>query len=189
MSQHVTETINLVQQQIQNLQRELSEKQRMVNSLCDLIGQTRLYADTSVSSGLRALRSDQYYGQPLATAIRMVLERRQAAGQGPATVSDIYDDLVAGGYLFNAKSDENAKRGVYGTLSKSSGAFHKLPNGDYGLLEWYPDIKEARAARRAKNGANGDDGELEDMDAKEEALSDSEIESAVEAAVSSAPKK
>ena len=41
MSQHVTETIAMVQEQVRQLEAELAEKRRMVNSLCGLVGKFR----------------------------------------------------------------------------------------------------------------------------------------------------
>jgi hypothetical protein len=90
------------------------------------------------------VRSDEFYGQPLATAIRAVLEKRKGAGIGPAAVRDIYDTLGSGGFKFEAKDEDNAIRGLRQSLTKNSSTFHKLPNGLYGLLEWYPNAKPAR---------------------------------------------
>ena len=41
------------------------------------------------------------------------------------------------------------KASVYDFESGASrhDAFHKLPNGSYGLLEWYPNAKEAKSAK------------------------------------------
>jgi hypothetical protein len=152
MTEHVTKTIAMFQSQIADLERELSKKKLLVNELCLAIEQPPIYSDTDPSNtACRALRSDEFYGQPLATAIRLVLERRRAGGLGSVTVNDIYDVLVEGGYKFDAKNEENAKRGLYSTLTKSSNTFHRLPNGSYGLREWYPNLKE----RAPKSEANG----------------------------------
>jgi hypothetical protein len=159
MSEHVTKTIELFQGQIADLEKELSKKKQLVNELCAAISQAPIYADTDPSkSACRALRPDEFYGQPLATAIRLVLDRRRAAGLGSGTVNEIFDVLVAGGYKFDAKSEENAKRGLYSTLTKSSTTFHKLPNGSYGLLEWYPNAKEAKSPKAA-NGTTAEPAE------------------------------
>src|SRR5690349_12766590 len=126
MSEHVTQTIALVQQEIDSLTQQLAEKKRMVNGLCNLIKQPPMYADADLipSSGMGPTRADEYYGQPLATAIRMILERRQLAKLGPATVNEIYDALIAGGYKFNTTVEEHAKRGLYSALTKNTVTFH-----------------------------------------------------------------
>lgn len=101
--------------------------------------------------------SSDFYGQPLASSLRTILERRKAHGLGPASVNDLFDVLSQGGFQFQTKNDENAKRGVYGALSKNAVTFHKLPNGDYGLTEWYPNVREARDAK-STNGNGGNNG-------------------------------
>lgn len=152
MTDHVRQTIALVQEQVSKLEAELIEKKRMVNSLCSLIGQPVLYTDAElvVSKSAGPMRADAYYGQPMATAIRMILERRKAANLGPCTANEIYDSLVEGGYKFNTANEEYAKRGLYSALSKNTATFHKLPNGLYGLLEWYPGVRESKPAKTAK---------------------------------------
>ncbi|QDU31675.1 hypothetical protein ETAA8_68350 [Anatilimnocola aggregata] len=152
MSDAVQQTIALVQQQIAELEADLIEKKRMVNSLRSLIKQEPIYTDeqlvTTKASG--TLQPDAYYGQPLASAVRMVLERRKANGAGPTTANEIYDSLLEGGYKFNTSNDEHAKRGLYAALSKNTATFHKLPNGLYGLLEWYPGAREPKPAKAPK---------------------------------------
>jgi hypothetical protein len=169
MSEAVEQTIALVQEQIRATEVELAVKKRMVNDLCVMIKRPPIYADAVVNaSGVRPTRTDEYYGQPLATAIRMVLTRRQHGNLGPASVADIFDSLSAGGYKFGAKTDDYAKRSLYTALSKNTTVFHKLPNGDYGLLEWYPSVREARSTKPT-NGSVPED--QEEAAAKEEAAS------------------
>jgi hypothetical protein len=80
---------------------------------------------------------------------------RRAANLGPATPRDIYEALVKGGLKFDTTVVANAITGVRGTLRKNSSIFHKLPNGEYGLLSWYPRAKAARpnAAADDESGA------------------------------------
>jgi hypothetical protein len=148
MSEAVEQTIALIQEQIRATEVELAVKKRMVNDLCVMIKRPPIYADVAVSaSGMRPTRTDEYYGQPLATAIRMVLTRRHHSNLGPSSVNDIFDALSAGGYKFGAKTEDYAKRALYSALSKNTTVFHKLPNGDYGLTEWYPSVREARVPK------------------------------------------
>ena len=134
-------------------EEQLVANKRTVNRLCLRAGRPAMYPDADLTTGVQLgnIRSDQYYGQPLATAIRSILESRRASNLGAATVREIYDTLIKGGFKFDAK-DENAIRGLRQSLTKNSGTFHKLPNGGYGLLEWYPGAKPARPS-------DGDDDE------------------------------
>jgi hypothetical protein len=104
---------------------------------------------------MKTIRRGQFYGQPLATCLRTILEmRRSAGGEDVASVNELYAALKEGGYAFEAKDDENAKNGVRISLRKNS-QFHRIPSGDWGLRSWYPNIK-----------AEKDDSEDKDQDDK-----------------------
>jgi hypothetical protein len=70
-------------------------------------------------------------------------------------VDAIYTAMLAGGFLFDAKNDATARRSMAISLAKNSTTFHRLPNGDFGLLEWYPNIP----ARTKANGKDADEDE------------------------------
>jgi hypothetical protein len=170
MNDHVMKTVALVQSQIRDLERELTEKKKMANSLCELAGEPQIYPSIEpTSEGSLAIRADEFYGKALATAVRKILEKRAQAGLGAATVSEIHDALVTGGFRFDAKSAANAKRSLRISLTKNSATFHKLPNGTYGLLEWYPNAKE-RELRPSVNSREWLDAEVENSDAENPAL-------------------
>jgi hypothetical protein len=133
-------TIQDLQAQVRETERELAETKRTVNFLCRRIGRDAVYQDTEPINSLAGTRSDEFYGKPLASAVRTILERRAAASLGAASVDTIYAAMKAGGYLFDAKNDVTAKRSLSTSLAKNTVTFHKLPNGDFGLLEWYDSI-------------------------------------------------
>src|SRR5437870_4241241 len=132
--EHVERTIELVQGQIRDLESDLAEKKRMVNSLCKLIGREPIFTSVESANAGTVLRSDEFYGKALTGVARTVLERRDAAGLGAASVDALYADLVRGGFQFDAKNEGNAKRSLAITLAKNSYLFHRLPNGDWGLV-------------------------------------------------------
>jgi hypothetical protein len=83
------------------------------------------------------------------------LERRAAADLGAASVDIIFAGMQAGGYLFDAKNDGTARRSLSISLAKNTSTFHRLPNGDFGLLEWYPNIP-------TRTRTNGKDQQVDD---------------------------
>jgi hypothetical protein len=91
------------------------------------------------------IRPDTFYGKRLQTAVRMYLEMRQAANLGPATPREIYDAVVQGGYQFETKDPAIALVGLRAMLRKRTVAFHKLPNGTYGLTSWYEHPRAPKA--------------------------------------------
>lgn len=126
-----------------DLERKVTESKTMINRLCELAGAPPMYADigTVSQASIGSIRADTFYGKTLNTAMREYLEMRRGAGQGPATPRDIFEAIKRGGFKFDTTSETNALVGVRATLRKNSSVFHRLPNGEYGLLSWYPNAK------------------------------------------------
>lgn len=182
MSEAVLQTIELVRAQVGALEQDLAEKKRMVNSLCKLINQPPFYSHVDeVTEQTAGIRNDEFYGQPLASVVRSILVKRKAASSGAATVGEIYAAMCQGNFNFETDVAENAKRNLRISLTKNSTLFHKLPNGRYGLREWYPNLKERRSnGDRARPGAEDEPDETGEANAPFPLTTDSEpIEIAV----------
>ncbi|MBI1830369.1 MAG: hypothetical protein HYR84_02825 [Planctomycetes bacterium] len=122
------------------------------------------------------LRGDEYFGQPLQTVVREVLVSRKSSNLGPASVAEIYSAMLGGGYQFESRDEENAKRGLRISLTKNSATFTKLPGGKYGLREWYPAIKDSKPrANQKETGTDATEETADDFDfeAKEAANAES----------------
>lgn len=147
----VLHTINLLETQNIGFLQNVKNNKKTINNLCSLINEPPRYPDADdevIEGGAMVTRSDEFYGKPLATVVRTILERRQRANLGAASVPVIFDAMKEGGFHFEAKSDENARRGLYIALGKNTNVFHKLPQGTYGLREWYTgNIKESRSKK------------------------------------------
>lgn len=169
MSDHLLKTIEIFEKKLADQLAVVRSSKQLINQLCIEAGLPSRYADatTNEKSGPNLIiKSDQFYGQPQASCIREILEMRRALEQGPATINEIYESLVEGGFLFDTKNDDNAKRGLRISITKNSALFHKLPNGKIGMLEWYPNAKN-----KPKKGA------VVDNDTQEDAEADGEDES------------
>jgi hypothetical protein len=168
--EHVKKTLNLVLDQVQDLERQVIDKKKTANDLCRLIQQPLIFQGVDSFSGF-TVRSDEYYGKQIVEVIRSILEKRKAANLGAASVAEIHDSMLAGGYQFQTQNSSYARRGIYSVLAGND-VFHRLPNGRTGLAEWYPAARTAQeqnggkrktghkaagAKRRAKPkpGANG----------------------------------
>lgn len=160
------QAIATLRTELQKQEQAVRETKRVINKLSVLDGDAMPFPDAETDSGLQAtlgaMRRDEFYGQPLATAIRKYLEMRRASGQGPASVNDMYAALCQGGFKFETKNEDNAKRGLYISLAKNAVVFHKLPGGTneaavFGLTEWYPGAKTAekpgKSARKTRRRA------------------------------------
>ena len=145
MSDHIQKTIADLQEKLRGQEADVSATKRMINELCKLIGSPEQFAaeDTDQKQHVGSIRSDQFYGRKMASVVREYLEMRRASGQGAAKFSEIYSALVSGGYDFDTKNDEISKASLRGAIGKNP-IFHRLPNGHYGLTEWYPKVKKGK---------------------------------------------
>jgi hypothetical protein len=143
----VAETIAKLSAEITAEEAATRRKKETVNTLCSILGQAPAYALEEQKASLpTSIRSDQFYGQPLASAVRTILEMRKQRGLGAAQNGEIYDALKAGGYEFDTKSEDIARKSLRNSLAKNTALFHKLPNGQFGLLSWYPNVKKPKAS-------------------------------------------
>jgi len=165
---HILKTIADFEAKLRGAQDEVSRLKRTINDLCGMAGLPARYAiadaETAVAS-LTTLRSDQFYGRPMATVVREYLELRKASNlDPPANVNEIYDGLVKGGFKFETLNEKNAKDGLRVSLAKNTAVFHKLPNGSWGLVDWYPNAKKRAGKESGKNGASGEPAEPPPLD-------------------------
>src|SRR5260221_9171353 len=110
----------------------IREDMKMVNRLCGYAGLPPRYADVEVerTTGSHSFRRDQFFGKPLATVVREYLELRgpsDRGGQGAATVNEIFDALVAGGYKPDTSDELNAKPRVPSSPTQNLPAFFPRP--------------------------------------------------------------
>ncbi|MGJ5134907.1 hypothetical protein [Bradyrhizobium oligotrophicum] len=145
----VAETIDKLSAEITAAEAAIRKKKETVNTLCTILDRPPAYQiEDAVAAVPTSIRSDQFYGQPLASAVRTILEMRKQRGLGAATNNEIYDALTAGGYEFDTRSEDIARKSLRNSLAKNTALFHKLPNGQFGLLSWYPNVRKSRVVDR-----------------------------------------
>jgi hypothetical protein len=158
MSKTVDQVISELAAEITADEASLRKKKETVNTLCGVVGRPPTYVIDAGSAPIPTqIRSDQFYGQPLAASVRTILEMRRAQNLGAAQVADIHAALTAGGYEFDTKSDDIARKSLRNSLAKNTALFHKLPNGQFGLVSWYPNAKKPKAGAAVQEGAEEDD--------------------------------
>ena len=154
MDSTTASTIDKIQAQIDILEEQIDKKKETINTLCELEGEPVRYPDVGEDRAkpLTAFRSDQFFGRPMATAAREILEQRGARNLGAISLDELFDTMKAGGFAFDNKNDQIAKRNLAITLSKNT-AFTRVPaNGFIGLTEWYPNARRKREPVAADNG-------------------------------------
>jgi hypothetical protein len=159
---HIRKTVETFVAKAEQLERDLLDTKRTVNMLLKQLGDPPRYNLETKSDETAAVhgswRTDEFYGQPLASVVKRILLARKAAGLGAASINDIFEAMKAGGFQFGSQDDVNAKTVLRQSLRKNTAVFHRLPsNGNYGLKEWYPNVKE-------KPKTNGDNGGKEEGD-------------------------
>lgn len=138
--------VSKLEKDIEDLQLAINKKKQAINVLYDSMGEAPPYEIDGETSISKTIRPDQFYGKGFATAASAYLKMKNQA----CSASEITEGLKAGGFDFTWK-DEDRVRMVAISLAKNSYVFHKLPNNTFGLLEWYPDIKNKKKSVKGVN--------------------------------------
>jgi hypothetical protein len=152
--EYAKKTIEVLEQKLKQLESDVAKIKTTINCLCDVMGEPIRYSDVGGDPKMSPPRRDQYFGRPLATIVTEALEKRRMVGEGAATIDELYDELVAGGFEFVGKNEGIEKRGLAIALGKNP-KFTKLANDCWGLTEWYPDAGRARQKRNSIKQGNG----------------------------------
>ena len=158
--------IEALLEELQTQLDQVADTKRTVNNLCRRLGKEPQFTDVASELVAVRIRPDQFYGRALATSVEEFLEnRKKTTGEQACAPSDILAGLEAGGFDFKAQGwkDNDRLRSLSITLGKNP-KFHRLPNGTYGLLSWYPGVA-AKKERPGKNGTTETDDAKEGSDA------------------------
>jgi hypothetical protein len=159
MSDHILKTLEQAKDELRKHEEAVVNTKRFINQLCTFGGMPPQFNDADLqtttpgsSLGAVTIRRNAFFGRPLATCVREYLEMRKDRPVKEAALPEIIDALNEGGFDLEkiSQNDDDAKRGVAITLAKNP-QFHRLPNGDWGLLAWYPSIKRTKESK-----GNGD---------------------------------
>jgi hypothetical protein len=148
--------IEALLEELQTQMNKVAETKKTINTLLRLLGKEPQFPDEAAeqaSSASLRVRPDQFYGRALATSVEEFLEnRKKLTGEQACLPSEILVALEQGGFDFKAQGwkDDDRLRSLSITLAKNQ-KFHRLPNGTYGLLSWYPNV----AAKRERSGKAG----------------------------------
>src|SRR5438876_10020636 len=100
--------IEKIQAQIEALEEQIEMKKKAINIFCEIEGEAPMYADVGADRAkpLATFRSDQFFGRPMATAAREILEQRATRNLGAISLDELYDAMKAGGFDFENKNDQ-----------------------------------------------------------------------------------
>ena len=153
MSDHILKTIEQAKDELRKQEEAVVTTKKLINQLCAFGGMPPMFQDAELQSDIKqaaVVRRNAFFGKPLATCVREFLEMRKDTQVKEASLNEIIEALKEGGFDLDriSKDKDDARRGVAITLAKNP-QFIRLPNDDWGLLAWYPNLK------RAKSEANG----------------------------------
>lgn len=148
---------------IRDLDQRSTELKRAVNAINRERGEALTFQNGELAGsdaiGSLSMKTDQFYGQKIHTAMRQYLVMRKSANLGPATLPEIYKALCDGGLKFETENEDNRKANLRFLLRKNTSIFHRLPDKiHFGLAEWYPSVAkdndaESDTKKRKRRGA------------------------------------
>src|SRR4051794_25456766 len=95
--------IDMVLAKLRDQEAQVAKTKNAVNALCDVAGMPLMFADVDgATTTTGQFRADQFYAQPLAAVVREILTARKAQGLSAASVNDLYDTMLSGGYKFDS---------------------------------------------------------------------------------------
>ena len=159
MSNNLEAAINDLTVKLQKQMDDVSETKRAINVLMRMVGKDPAWPDEApelARSAALNIEPDEYYGRPLATCVQEYLEaRKKATGKQAIDVADILKALEQGGFDFKAAGwrDSDRLRSLSISLAKNNKVFHRLPNGMFGLLAWYPEATNKKEQKEKSEPA------------------------------------
>jgi hypothetical protein len=137
MSNPLSAAVDALEETLRDQLEEVAGTKKLINSLLRRMNEPARYEDVSVANS-GGMRADEYYGKTVTGAAQMFLERRRTA----LTTDDIAKGIEQGGFDFKPLNWTEAARvrNIAISLSKNPKMFHRLPNGTWGLTEWYPGV-------------------------------------------------
>ncbi len=162
MSHKLTPAIEALQEELERQLSEVAETKRTINSLLRRMGQEPIYTDDMEEARTSTIRADQFYGKPLATAAREYLEIRR--NRGAVDAAEILQGLQSGGFDFRTTGwkEKDYLRMLSISLAKNNVTFHRLPNGTFGLLAWYPQATTKKKAAISDEDSSSEESSSED---------------------------
>jgi hypothetical protein len=147
MDDKLSGAVEVLVAQLNDQMKQVADTKSTINALLRSMGKEPMFQDVSAEQA-SAIRPDMFYGKPLATAVQEYLKRRTQA----CTSEEILRGLEQGGFDFRsvAWQENDRLRSLSISLAKNSITFHRLPNGTWGLLSWYPDVVKPEPATNKK---------------------------------------
>lgn len=174
MDQKLSAAIEVLMEQLEEEITAVNETKKMINALRKRNGEKPLFNDVDLPRSQNISRPDIFYGKPFSTAAREFLDFRRRA----CSTDEILSGLEQGGFDFEAVGwkEKDRLRSLAISLAKNSAIFHRLPNGTFGLLSWYPDMAKPKKEKEKNPDIIPPDNKAETVkESSEEKVEESEV--------------
>ena len=150
MDERISGAIEVLVEQLAEQEKRVAETKRTINGLLQSVGESPAFDDVESSTSSLKVRRDEFYGKPFATAAQLYLQRRKQA----CTSDEIMKGLEQGGFDFRLTEwkEKDRLRSLAISLAKNNKVFHKLPNGTFGLTDWYENVVKREEDSQPKGG-------------------------------------
>jgi len=169
MSNELRAAIEVLAAKVEEAEAVVIRRKKTVNELCLDAGLPPRYADAELAptaSGVQSVRPDQFYGKSPTVAAREYIEARGEA----VDAEEIVNALEQGGFDFDNQGwrPPNRVRNLSIAMSKNSQMFHRLPNGTYGLVKFYPEVEAEKKKRRDNDNGTASEASPDEADDENE---------------------
>ena len=148
-------TVDKFKDKLMSLEAQARKFKRAINRMYELEEEPIPYPDaeeegTGLIGSPKVVRPDQYYGRPMATVAREILEERKRRDEWAIDPRDLLESMRKGGFEFEGRDDSSRLKSLTITLAKNP-AFAKVPStGHIGLADWYPGARKEKKASVAE---------------------------------------
>lgn len=149
MKKKLSAAVDVLLEELEKQVQQVAETKNTINALLAASGESPRFEDVEAEKiGGGTIQRAQFYGKPLATAVTEFLQIRKHV----CTAEEILAGLEEGAFDFKAQGwkDKLRLRGLAISLAKNSQTFHKLPDGSFGLVNWY----DQAVIKRSKSSKN-----------------------------------
>jgi hypothetical protein len=141
-------TVDKFRAKLAGLEAQCKKIKVAINGIYELEGETIPYpevdSEAENAASPQTIRPDQFFGRPLATVVREILNSRSERQLGAISLEDLFAVMLQGGFQFEGKDEATKRRALAITVGKNP-AFVRLPNsGHIGLADWYPSAKRGK---------------------------------------------
>ena len=149
---------------LEDIETRIKRLQAAADAIREVIVTTEIATAPGVSNAQDS-PAGMYFDMSIAEAIEKYLD----GVKRPKTPVDIANALEAGGFPHTSKDFvATVRSAIFREIKKPDAKIVKRPDGDYGLISWYPGLRSKEA--RSKAQENGESNQANEQSPEQEGL-------------------